>query len=306
MAGEPGRWMMINEPRNWKWMMPFGLALLSGVGGSICIIAWAAAGTSKRADAWMWLSVLAFGLCGICLIATITNWWIYTQTHAANIIAIIQAAQNSTPEVRIFEAARGMHPDAVHDLLAHRRLLWRVKYVAVGELVDWVLDEAPNVHVGFVDFVLDYSSETSVMPKSMLSDKSKQFDPAGVATDYEQYDSLLLLLQQKLMCTRAYGNQPPKWIAPWTPDLLRHRFGLEEGVYQTEGGMLRAIEQAEQWKQAHLPARNAQEATWMDETLKNVARDWDPNDHQSTLASELMSDDELSEAKKTNMERSKE
>lgn len=233
---------MWNEPRNWKWMVP-GFAFVGcAVGGAWLLV--------QQYD-WLAAIVLGFGL--ICFLAAVFNAWAWVQSHGAEVFSIVQAAKNSTPEVRKFEAAKVMHPEAVRALLAHQRMVWRIRYVPVRDLVEWVLDDAPSVKATFVEFVLDYSSESSVMPKSMLSDGSKQFDAEGIVTDYEQYDSLLLLFQQKMMCTQAFGNQPPKWIAPWTPELLRHRFGLDVGDYQAEGTeMLKAVERARAYQEAPL------------------------------------------------------
>lgn len=152
----------------------------------------------------------------------------------------------------MFEAAKGMHPDAVKALLVHRRSIWRVRYVPLKDTVDWIFDEAPTVHAGFVDFVLDHSNG-SVMSKRLLSDGSKQFDPEELVTDYQQYDDLVTLMQQKLMCTQAYGNQAPQWLAPWTPELVRHHFGLdgapygveEEGVSEAMQAVMRAQAQVQ-------------------------------------------------------------
>jgi hypothetical protein len=151
----------------------------------------------------------------------------------------------------MFEAAKGMHPDAVKYLVVQRRTLWRLRYVPASELVDWVLDEAPSVHVGFVEFVLDHSTELAVMPKSMLSQGSKHFDPDGLISDYEQYDMLILLMQQKLYCTAAFGNQAPKWISPWRPDLLRRRLGVDEGMMNAvaeEAVLIPTEVRAAEWK----------------------------------------------------------
>jgi len=71
---------------------------------------------------------------------------------------------------------------------------------------------------------------TSIMAKRMLSDGSKKYDPEEQVTDYEQYDSLVLLMQAKLMVTKAYGNQAPQWMPPYCPQLARHRFGLDEAA----------------------------------------------------------------------------
>lgn len=140
----------------------------------------------------------------------------------------------------MFEAAKGMHPDAVKALLVHRRTVWRVKYIPLKDTVDWILDEAPNVHAGFVDFVLDHSNG-ALMAKRMLVEGSTKFDPEGLVTDYEQYDVLLLLLQSKLMTTAAYGNQSPKFIPPWNVELVRRRFGLDGDGYQVDDGMSAAM-----------------------------------------------------------------
>jgi len=227
---------MFNRPRNWKWMIPGILMVVCAVGG-----AWL---WSEKND---WGAALVFGIGVVFGLGMLINGWAYIQDRAAISYVAIRKAQNQTPETIIFEMARTMHPDAVAALLAHRRMLWRIRYVPVGDLVDWVLDEAPSVHVGFVQFVLEHSSETSLMAKSMLSEGSKQFDPDGRVQDYDQYDSLLLLLQHKGICTAAFGNQPPKWIAPWEPELVRHRLGLdvdfkEKQVEGTE--LMRSVERA--------------------------------------------------------------
>lgn len=210
---------MFNSPRNWKWMVPAALIAPLVVWWND----WAMGG-----EPWRSLAVVPLGFAFVLALATLVNLWAYVADHWANMFAAIRAAMNNTPEVRMFEAARGMHPQAVEALLLHRRTIWRVKYVPVKELADWILDEAPTVHAGFVDFVLDHSTGAALMSKRLLSEGSKQFDPEGLVSDRQQYDDLILLLQQKLMCTQALGNQAPQWMPPWTPELVRHRFGLDE------------------------------------------------------------------------------
>ena len=225
---------MFNEPRNWKWMVP----------GILWVLFWVGAAWLWVAE-WNWSALTCAGIGLVLLTATVINAWAYTEAHAGKVFAEIQYSRNRTPVVMMFEYASRMHPDAVAALLTYQRIMWRVRYVPVKDMVDWVIDEAPSVHLGFLEYVLDYSSDASVMPKSMLSDGSKQFDPDGMMTDYEQYDSLIMLLQQKMMCTQAFGNQAPKWIPPWTPELLRRRFGIVEGEYYAEGTeMLKAVERA--------------------------------------------------------------
>ncbi|HEY6074700.1 MAG TPA: hypothetical protein VIV15_15270, partial [Anaerolineales bacterium] len=162
------------------------------------------------------------------------NFFLYAWHWSAKTYAEYQAARSTTPEVRMFEASKGMHPDAVKALLVHRRSVWRIKYVPLKDTVDWIFDEIPTVHAGFVDFVLDHSSGVSVMSKRLLSEGSKQFDADELVTDYQQYEDLIYYMQAKLMCTQAYGNQPPQWLAPWNPELVRHRFGLDGAPYAVE------------------------------------------------------------------------
>jgi hypothetical protein len=183
---------------------------------------------------WADLSIIPLMLAMICGLAGLVNLVLYIYHYWADMYAEVRATQNRTPEVMMFEAAKNMHPEAVKALLVHRRTVWELKYVPSKDLVDWTYREAPNVHAGFVDFVLDHSSHVSVMAKrTFLSEGSKGFDPEDLVTDYEQYDSLILLMQSKLMITQAYGNQAPQWMPPYTPELARHRFGLD-GAVNTE------------------------------------------------------------------------
>ena len=214
---------MWNEPRNWKWMIPSTLI-------PVMFIVW---GQMMKAG-WNDMAVLPAGLMIIFSIASLINLVIYGYEHIARIYSDTRSVTHSTPEVRMFEAARGMHPDAVKALLVHRRSIWRIKYVPLQDVVDWIFDEIPMVHAGFVDFVLDHSSEVSVMPKGLLSQGSKQFDAEELFTDYEQYDALIQYMQVKLMCTQALGNQAPQWLPPWNPELVRHRFGLDGAPYAVE------------------------------------------------------------------------
>jgi len=220
----------MGEPRNWKWMVPAfaGWLLLVGSG-------WLPV-TSAR---------LTTGFAVICLLAAVVNLYLYVMDYQSDIYAQVQQARNATPEVRMMEAGKLMHPETAKILLVHRRTIWRIKYIAQRDLVDWILDEAPNVHAGFVDFVLDRSNG-SLMPKRYLAEGATKFDPEGVVTDYQQYDELLLLMQQKLMVTGAFGNQAPHFIPPWDVAAVRKRFGLVPEEYDREEmseAMRRLVEQ---------------------------------------------------------------
>lgn len=215
---------MFRESRNWKWMVPAALI-------PVMIVVW----YWFMDMGWENAGIIPIGAAAILFIAAVMNFALYVYEHFSDTYMNMHHALYSTPEVRMFEAAKGMHPQAVEALLIHRRAIWRIKYLPFKDVADWILDEAPSVHAGFIDFVLDHSSSVSVMAKhGILSQGSKQFDPEGLIEDYQQYDDLILLMQQKLMCTEALGNQPPKWIPPWNSDLVRHRFGLDGDQYVVE------------------------------------------------------------------------
>lgn len=207
--------MFTENPRNWKWMVPSTLA-------GVFLIVWS---NTQSWGTWagVWL-VLAI----VCGLAGILNFWLYWDDHVSTSRQILFQLQNTTPEVRIAEAMSRMHPDAVAAYVAHKRSVWRLKYIPVKDFADWIYDDAPLLHAGFMEFVLDHSNgrRGELMPKSRLSQGSKQFDPMGITTDYEQYDVMVALMERKMMITKAMGNQPPKFLPPYTIETIRRHFAL--------------------------------------------------------------------------------
>jgi hypothetical protein len=132
-----------------------------------------------------------------------------------------------TPENRLAESLRGMHPTTVQMFFKNRMEKWRIKETDIEELVDWVLDADPRIHVRFLEHVLNHSTGWAIMAKRTLVDKSYSFDSTRVVTDYEQYDALIMLLQRRGMLTEGYGNEPGQWIEPWLPELIARKFGIE-------------------------------------------------------------------------------
>jgi len=209
--------MMTENPRNWKWMIPSTLA------GVFLIVWWNTQGWGTWAGVWLVLAI-------VCAVAGLMNFWLYVDDHVSTSRQILIQMRNSTPEVRIAEAMKHMHPDAVAALMMHKRSVWRIRYIPAKDIGDWIYDEAPIIHAGFVEFVLNHSNgrRGELMKKSYLSQGSKQFDPTGVVSDYEQYDALVNLMKSKMMITDALGNQPPKFIPPYTIETLRRYFLLDD------------------------------------------------------------------------------
>jgi len=213
---------MDTEPSNSRWMVPAGFFFIFMLAGYY--IAQDAAGD------WKCLAALALGLAFICGISAIRNHQAYFQRVQAETFAIQRDALTETSETLLFKYARSMHPEAVRLLLLHRKKLWMIKR-GKGELadtVDWILEEAPIVHVEFCRFFLENSSQSLCMAQRMLAEGSKKFDPEGLVTDREQYAAFLSVLQRSLMATQPWGNQPAQWIPAWDPKSVARAFGIQE------------------------------------------------------------------------------
>lgn len=252
---------MFNEPKHWKWIIP-GLITVTLL--YVFLQAW---------NKWSWgdAAIIPFGFMVVFGLASLINLWKRLADDWANTWIGIRATMNATPEVRMFEAAKGMHPDAVKALLMHRRSLWRIKYVPQKDMTDWVYEEAPRVHAGFVDYVLD-NSNGSIMSKRLLSEGSKSFDPEGEVTNYQQYDDLVALMQRKLMITASYGNQSPRIIPPWTVETIRHWFGLDGAAYEMDEQISDAMKKviAEQKKDGTTASASGGQPGFIEKALEDL------------------------------------
>lgn len=213
---------MMTEFRTWKWMMP-GLA----VPILLVLQLWMndMAARSGAPD----LRICGFATVPMMAILAVQAWAGFNAYYRQIEVDQLSARRNAlatTAEIRLFEATKGMHPVAVQLLLKHRLTVWRIRETPIEELADWVLDADPRVHYRFVEFILTNSNFYNIYPKNRLNDKAKTFDPEKVVTDYEQYEAFVSLLQNRLMLTEAYGNQPGCWIEPWKPELVARRFGV--------------------------------------------------------------------------------
>lgn len=212
----------MSEFRNWKWMVP-------GMAAPILLVLqlWIN-DLAKSANAEM-LTWCGFATVPMIAILAVQAWAGFNAYYRQIEVDQLSARRNAlatTAEIRLFEATKGMHPEAVKLLLKHRLTVWRIRETPIEELADWVLDADPRVHYRFVEFILTNSNFYNIYPKNRLNDKARSFDPTGAVTDYEQYDAFVSLLQNRLMLTEAFGNQPGCWIEPWKPELVARRFGV--------------------------------------------------------------------------------
>ncbi len=217
---------MGSDLKIWNWMVP-GMAagLLFGL--------------------VLWLGSLGTETAGYCALAlvpvmlvlvlqTVSGHRAYYRQVEVDQLSQKRTALADSAEVRLFEACRGMHPEAVRMLLKHRLEVWRIKEMPAQDLLLAVLDADPRITLPFLEYVLQHSNPFSIMPKRLLSDKAHSFDPRGVVGDYEQYDALQALLERRGWLTAGYGNQPGQWIEPWNPDLVARRFGVDASAEAEE------------------------------------------------------------------------
>jgi hypothetical protein len=214
---------MNSEPRVWKWMVP---AMAMVVMAPLAM--WVTMTAERNAWAWFGLcSYLAYGLMPVFGLQAWAAYQAYYRHLSVQDFIDKRNAMTTTAETRLFDYAHTMHPDAVRMLLMHRKLVWRIKETKMKDLVDWVLDADPRIHVGLVEYVLKNSSQYAMMPMSnRFSDKAFAFDPEHLVTDYQQYRAFHQLLVNRLMATESLGSQPGQWIEPWNPDLVGRNFGV--------------------------------------------------------------------------------
>ena len=209
-----------HEPRNWKWALP-----------AVCVP------VEFLLALWLlpslWSGVPLFMLF-VCALMAINNFQRYNREWKTSIFEREQAALAETPVTKLADALQQMHPDAEKLLNKFAmRTAWQVKVDLKSGDREFVLAGA-NVHYAFIQFVLDHSNPVSLMPKRLLSEGSKKFDPDGLMTDYEQYDAFQQWLVSQLVVTRPFGdNHPCMFLPPWNVDLLAERMGFN-GMIELE------------------------------------------------------------------------
>lgn len=217
---------MFSIPRTWKWVVPGFIAISLGFWGM------------RLMDSAKWRDVGAFmvalALLGGAIAAT--NWWRLVSDHNEELHRRRREADSITPVAIISENMKRMHPEAVRVLERFGvRTSWQVRVDANKGTRTWILENTdPNVHFGFIEFVLSRSGR-SLYPKNRFSEGSKKWDPDGVVYDRDQYDAFELWLFARLMVTRSHGEfKPAEFIPPWTPQSIMEMMGLtgEQALYE--------------------------------------------------------------------------
>jgi len=218
-------------PRTWKWAVPASLfILLIPVTGKLA--------TSSDSNLQYW-SVLPCGFAGLALATALVNLWKMITAHNEEVFAEHQAALSLTPVVLIAQSMRQMHPEAIRVLERFGvRTSWQVRVAASKGTRTWVLEGTdPNVHFGFIEFVLSHSGK-SLYPKRSFAQGSKKWDPDGLVEDRAQHEEFEKWLFSRLMVTRSHGEfKSAEFIPPWTPEGVMEIMGInveQEILYQPD------------------------------------------------------------------------
>jgi hypothetical protein len=215
----------MNEPRNWKWMVPAMLIPVLLIGSVMML---------KASGGWDWLRILAiiplFWM-WVCGQAAMRNYRAYFMEHDAWVLGMRQRALAVTADTELAKTLSGLHPAYAKLLTMHTQTVWMLREGRTAEelgIVDYVLfGPRVPVRLAFVIHVLKHSNSVAVMPERLLSDGSKQFDPDGLLSDREQYRELVAYWHSQGRVTGSYGNQGPQWIYPWTPATIATAMDLE-------------------------------------------------------------------------------
>lgn len=195
------------------------------------------------------LHYCAQGLAVVCIplgLGALMDWWMDYRGQSVDLLYTRQRAMSMTAMGQLLEAAKGVHPAVLESLMQDRARRWGL--ISGTKSPDKspysVLQARPRVTDRFVAFALRMSDQKGLMPKRLLSDGDKRFDPAGVVTAYEMYDDFESLLTAELKVTRPYGmTKPAYWLAGWDPESVALDFGLDleayspvEALVQDDGG----------------------------------------------------------------------
>ena len=197
---------------------------------------------------WVWFSIIAAVFFGAAWSAKDAGWVVVSSvlglvmivffvaalaeflTRYGEIHSVIyqrnQQARYTTSVVMIAEAIRSLHPESAKLLNRFTaRAVWDVK-IDMDKRERDVMLRGTNIHLGFVEFVLNNSANGKLYPRWKFSEGSFEWDPYKQVTDRAQHDEFELWLSSRLIVVRAYDNAPAVILPPWTPELIKEAIGI--------------------------------------------------------------------------------
>ncbi len=212
----------MESPRTWKWAIPLLLEPIF-----LLVAYWLIQAQ------WVVVQLLVC-VPGMAMIVMLTIFIVqflrYWDEWHTDLLAEQQRALSMTSQSVMLEAAKGVHPDTLLLIFKDRARRWGL--VSGMKSLDVrpysILDARPNVTDRFVAHFLKMSNGKTYMPKNLLSDGDKSFDPQKIVTAYDMYDAFESLLIEELKATRPLGKyKPGYWLNDWNPESVAKDFGLD-------------------------------------------------------------------------------
>jgi len=170
------------------------------------------------------LAVLALVFALTALAEYAVHYWDETSL----IYERFQRAKNSSVVATIAEAIRNQHPKNAEILLRFTaRAVWDVK-VDMDTRERDVMLRGTNIHLGFVEFVLNHSTNGKLYPRWKFSEGSFAWD--RLVSDRAQHEEFELWLSTRLIVARAFDKAEPVFLPPWTPELVKEAMGIADQI----------------------------------------------------------------------------
>lgn len=141
-----------------------------------------------------------------------------------------QRARNTSAVVMIAEAIRAQHPENAKLLNRFTaRAVWDVKIDMETRERDVML-RGTNIHLGFVEFVLNNSRNGQLYPRNRFAEGSFEWDAYKQVTDRAQHNEFELWLSSRLIVAREFDKAPAVFLPPWTPELVKEVMGIVDQI----------------------------------------------------------------------------
>ncbi len=177
---------------------------------------------------------LAGAVCGVAMIVfaltAAAEFVEHYFENASYIFERFRRARATTPVVAIAEAIRDQHPENAKLLLRFTaRAVWDVK-IDMDKRERDVMIRGTNIHLGFVEFVLNNSQNGKLYPRNSFSEGAYEWDAYKQVTDQEQHREFELWLSSRLIVAREFDKAPAVFLPPWTPELVKEAMGIAEQI----------------------------------------------------------------------------
>lgn len=169
-------------------------------------------------------------IAGALVLSAVGEFAVKYLDDLATIFERRQRARNTSAVVMIAEAIRAQHPENAKLLNRFTaRAVWDVKIDMETRERDVML-RGTNIHLGFVEFVLNNSRNGQLYPRNRFAEGSFEWDAYKQVTDRAQHNEFELWLSSRLIVAREFDNAPAVFLPPWTPELVKEVMGIVDQI----------------------------------------------------------------------------